>query len=73
VRRFELSGRSINGRKMDPARIDEAVAVDATEIWELHNSAGIPHNFHVHDTRFAVVEYDGHDPPPAFSSTRTAG
>jgi blue copper oxidase len=66
VRRFELSGStSINGRSMDMERIDQAVPVDTTEVWEVSNEAGIPHNFHVHDTRFQVLAYDGERPPPA--------
>jgi len=56
VRRFELGSRDINGLQMDMDRIDQRVPIDETEIWEIHNRAGIPHNFHVHDTRFLVLE-----------------
>jgi FtsP/CotA-like multicopper oxidase with cupredoxin domain len=70
VRRFELSSRSINGRQMDMGRIDEVVPIDTTEIWELHNRAGVPHNFHVHDTRFEVLEYAGAKPPPALTGQK---
>jgi blue copper oxidase len=65
TRRFELSGSTrINGRRMDMSRIDEAVTVGSTELWEVHNAAGTPHSFHVHDVRFRVLEYAGGAPPP---------
>jgi suppressor of ftsI len=65
VRRFELSGQGlINGRSMDMSRIDEVVALGTTEVWEVTNASGTPHNFHPHDVRFRVVEYAG-GPPPA--------
>jgi FtsP/CotA-like multicopper oxidase with cupredoxin domain len=65
TRSFELSGQgSINGRSMDMTRIDEAVEVGTTEVWEVSNATGIPHNFHPHDVRFRMLEYAG-APPPA--------
>ena len=65
VRRFELSGQgSINGRSMDLTRIDEVVELGTTEVWQVENASGTPHNFHPHDVRFRVVEYAG-GPPPA--------
>jgi suppressor of ftsI len=65
VRRFELSGQgSINGRSMDMTRIDEVVELGTTEVWQVENASGTPHNFHPHDVRFRVVEYAG-GPPPA--------
>ncbi|HZA00534.1 MAG TPA: multicopper oxidase domain-containing protein [Acidimicrobiales bacterium] len=65
TRQFELNGASrINGEGMDPRRVDQVVAVDTTEIWEVTNSSGNPHNFHPHDVRFRVVDDDG-EPPPA--------
>ncbi len=64
VRRFDLSGSSsINDQKMEMERIDQVVPVDQTEIWEVENRAGIPHSFHIHDTRFEVVEFAGGRPP----------
>lgn len=59
-RRFELQGQgSINGRAMDPARLDEVVPAGETELWEVENAAGIAHNFHVHGTSFLVLGEDG--------------
>jgi blue copper oxidase len=59
VRQFRLSGHSINGEKMEMGRVDQVVTKDATEIWEVHNSDGMPHSFHVHDVQFQVLGGDG--------------
>lgn len=64
VREFELSGRNINGKKMEMDRIDETVEVDSTEVWEVRNRDGNPHNFHVHDVQFEVLSVDGDVPGP---------
>ena len=64
TRQFELSGSSrINGRSMDPSRIDTVAAVGTTEIWEVTNGGGRPHSFHVHDVQFRVLDYAGASPP----------
>lgn len=50
TRQFDLSGsRRINGNTVNPTCIDTVVAVDTTEIWEVSNQSGSPHNVHVHD------------------------
>lgn len=64
TRAFELRGVSINGRQMDMSRIDEVVTLGDTEIWEVRNSGQNPHNFHVHDVQFRVLDVDGSPPPP---------
>jgi FtsP/CotA-like multicopper oxidase with cupredoxin domain len=64
TRRFRLSGREINGDRMDPDRIDFAVTRDTTEIWEITKQDGTPHSFHVHDVQFQVLSVDGREPPP---------
>jgi suppressor of ftsI len=61
---FELQGRTINGSEMDMDRIDEAVEVDTTEVWQVENTDGEFHNFHVHDVQFQVLDIDGEQPPP---------
>jgi FtsP/CotA-like multicopper oxidase with cupredoxin domain len=48
---------------MDMSRIDEVVRSGATEIWEVRNAAGTPHNFHVHGVSFTVLDYAGEQPP----------
>ena len=45
-------------------RIDETVEVGSTEIWEVHNTDGEHHNFHVHDVQFQVLDVDGMSPAP---------
>lgn len=63
TRRFELSGTSINDQDMDLRRIDEVVDAGATEVWEVTGLDDTPHNFHVHDAQFQVLDVSG-DPPP---------
>jgi len=71
TRSFELSGQGrINGRKMDMGRIDEIVRPGATEIWEVRNRAGTPHNFHVHGVSFAVLDYAGEGTPAHLSGLK---
>jgi blue copper oxidase len=65
-RRFELSGRSINGRDMDLSRVDMTGVRDTVEVWDVRNGDGAPHNFHVHGVRFQVAGVDGRQPPPAW-------
>ncbi|WP_156759378.1 multicopper oxidase family protein [Microbacterium karelineae] len=70
TRRFELSGRKINGASMNMMRIDEVVELGDTEIWELRNDDLSPHNFHVHDVQFEVLSIDGDDPPAELSGRK---
>jgi FtsP/CotA-like multicopper oxidase with cupredoxin domain len=70
VRRFELGNRDINGMEMDMARIDEVVEVGETEIWEVENTSGTPHSFHVHDVRFRIIDYAGAPPPPELTGLK---
>jgi FtsP/CotA-like multicopper oxidase with cupredoxin domain len=64
TRDFRLAGRQINGKQMDMDRIDEVVANDTTEVWEVTNQHNQPHNFHVHGVQFQLLEVDGAAPPP---------
>lgn len=63
-REFELRSFEINGKSMDMNRIDFAATVDTTEVWKVVNVHGDPHNFHVHDVQFQVLDVDGAAPPP---------
>jgi blue copper oxidase len=67
TREFELRDRNINGRSMDMDRIDETVAAGSTEVWQVTNTSGTPHSFHVHDVRFQILDLDGSPPPAALS------
>jgi suppressor of ftsI len=69
-RRLELGSRDINEMKMDTSRIDEVVELGDTELWEVENTSGTPHNFHVHDVRFRIIEYAGAPPPPELSGLK---
>ncbi len=64
-RYFDLKRTGINGRAMDMGRVDETVARGTTEVWTVRNADGMPHNFHVHDVQFRVLEVNGSAPPPA--------
>lgn len=66
-REFELQGREINGLVMDMNRIDEIVEVDTTEIWQVTNTDGVFHNFHIHDVQFQITNIDGAAPPQELS------
>jgi FtsP/CotA-like multicopper oxidase with cupredoxin domain len=71
TRNFELNGSSrINGERMDPTRVDTVVAVDTTEIWEVTNGSGNPHNFHIHDVQFRIIDYDGEPAPPRLAGPK---
>ncbi|MER5890469.1 multicopper oxidase domain-containing protein [Streptomyces sp. NPDC001941] len=63
-RYFDLKMSGINGRKMDMGRTDETVTRGTTEVWTVHNGNGMPHNFHVHDVQFRILEVNGRTPPP---------
>ncbi|MFC4553932.1 multicopper oxidase family protein [Georgenia faecalis] len=64
TRDFTLAVRQINGRSMDPERIDEVVHEGQTEIWEVRSIDSLPHNFHIHDVQFQVLDIGGEPPPP---------
>jgi FtsP/CotA-like multicopper oxidase with cupredoxin domain len=67
TRTFKLSGTRINGQDMDPSRVDATVVRGTTEIWEVTNADGAPHNFHVHDVQFRVL---GSAVPPHLSGRK---
>lgn len=63
TRRFELKMPTLNGRTMDMERIDHVSRLGATEIWEIVTPDAFPHNFHVHDVQFRILDIDGARPP----------
>ncbi|WP_173056749.1 multicopper oxidase family protein [Phytohabitans houttuyneae] len=67
TREFTLSGRQINGKKMDMSRIDAVVTKDTTEVWEITKEDGTAHSFHVHDVQFQVLSVGGAPPPAELS------
>ncbi|WP_246101364.1 multicopper oxidase family protein [Streptomyces cyaneus] len=64
-RHFDLKRSGINKRSMDMGRVDETVTRGTTEVWTVRNSNGMPHNFHVHDVQFRVLEVNGEAPSAA--------
>ena len=66
-RSFDLQWHMINSRRMDMDRVDFCSTVDTDEIWTVRNVDDWPHNFHVHDTQFRIVDVDGVPPPAALA------
>ncbi|MDF2993538.1 MAG: copper oxidase, partial [Microbacterium sp.] len=60
----DVQNREINGRRMDMNRIDEVMQVNSTELWQVTNRDLFPHNWHVHDVQFQVLDIDGGAPGP---------
>lgn len=56
---------AINGKSMDPNRIDETIKLGDTEIWEITNMSPLPHPFHIHDIQFQVLDRNGRPPHPS--------
>ena len=55
---------AINGKAMDINFINERVKVNTSEIWEVFNSSGSLHPFHIHDVQFRILESNGNPPKP---------
>jgi suppressor of ftsI len=55
---------------MDLGRIDQVVPAGGSEVWEVVNGQAIPHNFHVHDAAFTVLDIDGKPPPVTLAGAR---
>ena len=58
-RTMVLTQHLINGRSMDPRRVDVAARLGATEIWEVENLVGMDHPFHLHGFQFQVLSRNG--------------
>lgn len=50
---------------MDLNRIDETVYLDDIELWEITNTMGVNHNFHMHGTHFQLISRNGNTSIPA--------
>ncbi|MCK0112383.1 multicopper oxidase domain-containing protein [Ornithinimicrobium sp. F0845] len=70
TREFRMSGRQINGAQMRMDHADEVVTLGDTEVWEVTNTGGEVHTFHVHDVQFRVLSVDGREPPPELSGLK---
>lgn len=57
-------GLTINGKAMDPDRIDVEVPVNQTETWVIENPSPMFHPFHIHNTQFRILDRSGQPPAP---------
>ena len=55
---------TINGKLMDMNRIDEAVRIGTTEIWQIENASMMAHPLHIHDVQFRILDRNGAPPTP---------
>jgi len=46
---------TINGKEMNMSVYNETIPLNQVEIWEVTNTMGMPHNFHIHATHFRVI------------------
>ncbi|MEV6138725.1 multicopper oxidase domain-containing protein [Nocardia sp. NPDC051990] len=69
-RSFELNLSGINGSPMAMDRIDMTVTRGTAETWVVHNNDGMPHNFHIHDVQFRVLELNGAPPADALTGPK---
>jgi spore coat protein A len=71
VRRIEFDVKNntfyVNGLRFDPSRVDCRVKLNTTEVWEIVDTSGLPHTFHLHLVPFQVVSFDGGPPLPIHS------
>lgn len=64
TRTYELKMPFLNGKRMDMERIDAIIRVWDVEVWEVFTADPFPHNFHIHDVQFRILDIDGNPPPP---------
>ncbi|APT92932.1 copper oxidase [Corynebacterium phocae] len=58
-REFILNTFMINGERTDMARVDVTIDHSEPEIWKVTNeNSDWPHNFHIHNARFKVIDFD---------------
>jgi len=59
TRVFALGQGIINGKTMDMKRVDTHVKLGTTEIWQIENTVGMDHPFHLHGFRFQILDRNG--------------
>ncbi|WP_448853357.1 multicopper oxidase family protein [Corynebacterium frankenforstense] len=63
-RDFALNTFEINGRTMDMSRVDLTIDHDGPEVWTVTNeNTDWIHNFHIHNSRFRILEVKDTDVP----------
>ena len=53
---------TINNKLYDPARIDAAPRLNATEIWSFENRSSESHPMHIHDIQWQILDINGNKP-----------
>lgn len=53
----------IDHKLFDMERIDYAVPLNNTEIWEIASTSNFSHPFHIHDVQFCILTRNGAAPP----------
>jgi len=65
---------TINGRQMDMDVLNFTLDKDSNERWFVANRGmgmmNIPHSFHVHDTQFRVLSFNGRRPPALYAGPK---
>jgi FtsP/CotA-like multicopper oxidase with cupredoxin domain len=61
-------GFLIDGKSFDMARVDQTSKLGDVELWEIKNTSGMDHPFHIHGGQFQIVERElgGKKTPPTF-------
>ena len=61
-------GFLIDGKSFDMNRVDQRSKLGDVELWEIKNTSGMDHPFHIHGGQFQIVERElgGTKTPPAF-------
>jgi len=49
----------INGKSFEPTRVDEFIAANATEIWNIRNMSPMAHPFHAHAIQYQILSRNG--------------
>ncbi len=60
----------LDGKAFDHAVVNQTVALNAVEIWEIRNDTSYAHPFHIHDVQFFVLDIDGEPPPPELAGKK---
>ncbi len=79
MREFNMETRmmgsfTINGQQMRMDKINFSLKSGSEEIWTVRNVGmgmmNIVHSFHVHDTQFTVLSYNGRKPDPLYQGPK---
>jgi len=68
-----LNDAMVNDAPMEMDRIDLVAHLDTSEVWVVSNAMAMPHNFHVHDVQFQILDVGGQKPPPELAAGSPRG